>query len=445
MKRAIVIAVFLLTIGTCFPAASQVEFVATVKTVTVETEAATLTMQLTPTFTLDVLVTSLTEIRGEGDAELAVGDLAAGMILKIEGVFVEGGILAKEVQVFAGVADFEIKGAIQSVDEGAKKIVIANITVQITDETNIRDCEHNELTIADLEAGQIAKVEGSLGEALVAESIVACSAAFKAPRIAFEGVITEVTETGIVVQVEGVDNVPVKITEDTDVNGELVVGAKVRVNGVIEEDLSVTATKVTVMQALQLAPGKLEHLKVGQSHPVVIILHALYESDVTLAVVSLDPDIADVSAAEVVIPAGKLTGAFRVIAKAVGETTVEVSLPAELGGAKATLAVEVTQSQLGQQEVRWVPPALSLRKGQERTVSLILRMPVADPLDVALSQVSGDPIVEFPATVTVKAGTRYAPVTFKAGQIAGTVKIRATLPDSAGGGTADLVIGVRDK
>src|SRR4030042_2141268 len=100
MKRICFLVVFLLTVVTCLPAASEVEFVASLKTVTVEnSEAATLTMQLTPTFTLDVAVTSLTEIRGQGDAELAVEDLEPGMILKIEGVFVEAGILAKEIQV----------------------------------------------------------------------------------------------------------------------------------------------------------------------------------------------------------------------------------------------------------------------------------------------------------------------------------------------------------
>jgi hypothetical protein len=448
MKRFAFLVIFLLSVGSAFSAASQVEFVATVKSVQVESaEAATLTMQLTPTFTIDVAVTSLTEIRGEDDAALTLDDLQAGMILKIEGVFVAGGILAKEIQVFGGVAEFEIKATLDSVDATAKQIVVLGLTIGVTDDTRVRDCEGNDLTLADLVAGQMVKVEGSAEDGLVATSVIACSLTFRAPRIAFEGVIVEVTESGIVVRVEGVDDVPVKITEDTEVRGELEVGAAVRVVGTIGEDLSVTATKVVVTGTLQLAPSKLERLKVGQSHPVAIILHAFYQSDVKLSVVSLDPTVAEVSSSEVVIRAGKITGAFSVNAKAVGETTVEVSMPAELGGAKAVLGVEVVKSTSpGEMEIRWTPSSLSIKQGHTRHAVLVFKAPAAADVDIALALVSGAAdVVQFPATLHVKAGARFATASIVAGQKPGTVKIRATAPESAGGQTADLTVEVRAK
>ena len=168
MKRIAFLVVFLLAVGYGFSAASQVEFVAKVKTIEPESdEVALLTMQLTPTFDMKVRVTEMTEIRGEGDVELSVNDLKSGMLLKIEGIFTDAMILAKEIQVFEGVSAFEVKGPIDKVDTTAKTITVLGLVIKVTDETEIKGVE----SFADLKVGDIVKVEGKIEDALIATDI----------------------------------------------------------------------------------------------------------------------------------------------------------------------------------------------------------------------------------------------------------------------------------
>jgi hypothetical protein len=454
MKRVVFLVVFLLAVGHGFSAPSQVEFVAKVKAIEPESdEVANLTMQLTPTFDMNVRVTEMTEIRGEGDVELSVNDLEPGMLLKIEGIFTDATILAKEIQVFEGVSDFEVKGVVTAVDTAGKTITVLGLVIEVTDETEIRGVE----SFADLKEGDIVKVEGTIDDALIAAEItVAKPEVFKAPRISFEGIVTSVNEGELKVLVEGVDEVVVRVSDKTDIHGDVVVGVGVRIIGTIGNDLVVDAAKVIVMKLLEVAPTKLK-LQPDQVRQVVIILHTLLDVDVEVPVVSENPDIAELAVDKVVIPAGKLTGLFDVKGKAAGETVIEVSLPDSMGGTKAQVQV-IVEDKGGKPEdkgdhggtenpaIFWAPASLSLKTGQSRQSAIHLRTPAEAALTVALSPKSGDAgIVEFPATVEVAKGAKYAFVTFKAADTTGKVEILAKLPDSAGGAEAAVAVQVKAK
>jgi len=454
MKRIVFLVLFLLTVGYGFSAASQVEFVAKVKAIEAESdEVANLTMQLTPTFDMKVRVTEMTEIRGEGDAELSVADLKTGMLLKIEGIFTDAMILAKEIQVFEGVAAFEVKGEIEKVDTTAKTITVLGLVIKWTDETNLKGVE----AFADLKAGDIVKVEGKIEDGLIAtDVIVTHPQIFKAPRISFEGIVTSVKEGELKVLVEGVDEVVVRVSEKTDVHGDVAVGVGVRIIGTIGEDLVVDADKVIVQKLLEVAPTKLK-LQPDQTRQVVVILHTLFDEDVEVKVVSAKPEIAEPAVDKLVIPAGKLTGLFDVKGKAVGETVIEVSLPDSMGGTKAQVQVLVEDKggkpgddgDKGGGEkpaMMWTPASLFLKTEQTRQVAIHLRAEAEAALTVALSLKAGATgVVEFPATVEIPKGAKYAFVTFKAGDNPGQVTILAKLPDSAGGAEATLAVEVKAK
>ncbi|RPJ80419.1 MAG: hypothetical protein EHM18_18555 [Acidobacteria bacterium] len=454
MKRiAFLAVVVLLTVGFGFSAASQVEFVAKVKAIEVESdEVANLTMQLTSTFDMKVRVTEMTEIRAEGDAELTAEDLKVGMLLKIEGIFTDATILAKEIQVFEGVSAFEIKAEIEAIDTAAKTITVMGLLIKVTDETSIKGVE----SFADLQVGDVVRVEGKIEDGLVAVGLIVCDTkTFRPPRISFEGIVTSVAETEIKVLVEGVDQVVVRVSDDTDVHGDVVIGVGVRVVGTIGEDLVVDADKIIVQKLLQVAPTQLK-LQPDQVRQVVVILHTFFENDVEVKLVSAKPEIAELAADKIVIPGGKLTGKFDVKGKAAGETVIEVSLPDSMGGTKAEVQV-IVEDKGGKPGddgngggekpgVMWTPGNLVLKTGQTRQGAIHLRAPAETALTVALSLKTGDTdVVQFPATVNIPQGAKYVFVTFTAGQKTGTVSVLAKLPDSAGGAEATLTLEVRAK
>ncbi|MFB3906526.1 MAG: DUF5666 domain-containing protein [Acidobacteriota bacterium] len=454
MKRYAFLAVFLLTVGHGFSAASQVEFVAKIKTIEAESdEVANLTMQLTSTFDMTVRVTEMTEIRGESDIELSAKDLKEGMLLQIEGIFTDKMILAKELQVFEGVAAFEIKGPIETIDTTAKTITILGLSVTYTDETSLKGAG----SFADLKAGDIVKIEGRIEDSLIATDVIVSTAkVFRAPRISFEGIVTSVTDTELKVLIEGVDEVVVRVSEETDVHGDVTVGVGVRVIGTIGEDLVVDAAKVIVQKLLQVAPARLK-LQPDQVRQVAVILHTLFEEDVEVEIESAKPEIAEALVDKIVIPGGKLTGLFEVKGKAVGETVIEVSLPASMGGTKAEVEVLVEdkggkpgdddgQGGDGKPALAWSPASLVLKPGQTRQAAVRLLADPATTLSVALSLKSGDAdVVQFPATVSIAPGAKYAFVTFTAGEDPGKLTVLAKLPDTAGGDEATIAIEVRAK
>ncbi len=442
MKRIAFLVAFLLTVGYGFSAASQVEFVAKVKAIETESEqVGTLTMQLTPTFDIKVRVTEMTEIRGAADAELGVKDLATGMLLKIEGIFTDAMILAKDIQVFEGVSAFEVKGPIETIDTTAKTITVLGLVIKVTDETSLKGVP----SFADLKAGDIVKIEGKIEDALVAtELIVADTKTFKPPRISFEGIVTAVDQAEIKVLVEGVDEVPVRISAQTDIHGEVAVGVGVRIIGTIGDDLIVDAAKIIVQKLLQVAPEKLK-LQPDQVRQVIVILHTFFEKDVDVTVVSAKPEIAELAVDKITIPAGKLTGQFDVKGKAAGETVVEVSLPDEMGGTKAEVQVLVENKGGGKPGLTWSPMNLSLQPGQSRQASIRMGTEAQSALQVALSLKTGDTdIVTFPATVDIAKGEKFAFVRFE-GQKAGKVTVLAKLPASAGGAEATINVEVKAK
>lgn len=451
MKRLFLPFALLFLVSPCFSADAQVEFVAKLVGISdqVGDNVATLHLQLAPSYNLDVKVTEITEIRGEGDVELALADLTLDMLLRVEGIFAEGGILAKEITAINfGASRFSVRGIVESVDTTAQELKVLGLVVKVTGETEIKDADGEVIELAGVQEGDVAWIEGEVTpEGLVARQIRIRSLEFKPPRLVFEGIVTAVSEDQIMVQLKGVDNIPVRLTDETQIKGDPVVGAFVRVSGTLASDLSVTATKIIVFEALQLAPDHLR-MKPGQVMPVIIILRTHPEEDVTVGIESKDTAIAEVSAATTIIPAGKIVGGFLVTAKAEGTTTIEVKLPDSLGGATAVLSVEVqtkgNEDKPGKADVRWQPDSIKIRTGLFSMSFLVLNRPAEADVIVPLTVQEGDGgLVEGPTSVTIPAGKRIVPVVITAKSTPGKLVLRATLPEALGSDYADLKIEVK--
>jgi hypothetical protein len=128
-----------------------------------------------------------------------------------------------------------------------------------------------------------------------------------------------------------------------------------------------------------------------------------------------------------------------------GADSVIATLPAELGGGKAELIVQVSGQavETGRKAViAFRPDSVKLAVGETRGVTLQSSQPLDK--DVTLSLTSGGNVVQAPASVTLSAGSRSVTVSVT-GKAAGKVNLTATLPATIGGGTASLDVEVRNR
>lgn len=445
---------FLLSLFIFFPLtasyvfSSQVEFTAEVLAVEVISEdEAVLTLSLPGGFTIDVRVTGETEISNENDVPLTVSDLE-GTILKVEGVFTDQGILAEEVQVVEGDNEFEFKGKIESIDAEAapSTISVYGFVITVPDTAEIRNDDGTPLLFSELNVDQLVKVEGDIvDEGLVASEVTVKTATEvegeRPVPINFEGIVKSFEDPDLTVLIEGEIEVLVEVTPETDVKGDLDEGVLVRVKGTLQEDLSVRARKIIVKRLLQLAPGELK-MRLNQNRRVEIILRETLGTDVELTITSLDPSIAQVAESDstVTIPAGKVTRSFEVSSGSIeGETIVEVQMPAELGGLIASVEVEV-RDRGGSEDtkIHWSPGTLNVATNEMAEVRLRLSQPAPAGLmvELELEEEGFSDLVGFPAIVEFAEGSKVAVVEIEVGSQTGEAEIRATLPESLGGGRA---------
>lgn len=450
MKRPVLL---LLSLAACsifsLSTPAQIEFTGTVKSIEKESDqVAVLMVSLTSTFDIPVRITGMTEIRDENGEPMTLSEIKVDMTLEIEGLFLEKGILAREVKVAKKATDFELKGRIENIDGLNREIKVLGFVIQVPETAEIKDSEGDPLLFSGLQLNQFVEVEGNVSESrLVASEVKVIRPEAKKARVRLEGIVVSMEESTLQVLVEAVGPALVRITPETDIHGTLAVGVLVRVIGTINEDLSVAARKIIVRSIVQLAPHRLK-MGTNKTRRVEVILRKTFDQDVELAVTSLNPDLAKASVSSLTIPAGKVTGSFQVTSGPTsGETTIEVQLPADLGGFKAVLPVEVSQAndhEGKELEVEWRPDEVNMRTNEERKVQLRLSKPAPSELAVQISVKDGEAdLVEFPAQVTFGAGSIRVEVTLKSKSSRGEVKLRARLPESVGGDADDLEIEVK--
>lgn len=451
MKRlALLSAMFLAMCGLSpLMGASQLEFSAVLQSVEHPNPAVTvLNMQLTPLVSIPVRATNATEVRDINGLPIALEDLMVGQLLKIEALFTDLGILAKEIQVSDDENDFQVRGPIVSVTpqgDDAVRILVVGFDILVPSSAEISDTNGRVLTIGDLEAGQFARVEGMVdGDDLVA-SEVKIGQPERRGRIALQGIISEIlSDSEFLVTMEGDVDALVEISEETEIKGILAVGARVQVIGVLTDRLSILAKRIIVLAAVELSPDELE-LSPGQSESVNVILQQVRDGDTQFEISSQDPDVAAPSTDSLTIPAGELTASFEVTAGQMeGKTNILVSTE----GFEGRVKVEVGENDgEGDDEgdesgLRWEPRVIRAAPNGFRDVRLRISEPAAEDLTLALSLEEGpDDLLAFPEEVVIPEGQRV--VTLRIEFLSQQVEaiLRATLPDDAG--HADLDIDLR--
>lgn len=428
-------------------APSQVEFVAPIISISEQTEnSAVLEMAVTPSASVIVLVNEFTEIKS-GDEILSPIELEVGMILRVEGIFGDSGIIAREIHVTEGTAQIELRGEISAVDEANQTIVVVGFEILVTSETKIRDADNVGLDFSDLEVGQFVRVEADVqGDDIVALSISIGAGFPKAARVVVEGFVVELNGLeSLLLQVEGLaDPIPVLLTETTHIIGSLAVGVFARVIGRLTPGLMVEADRIVVLSGLQLAPSRVR-MHTDSERRIQVILRNLPEAPLILTLESSDPSVVQLESDTLEIPAGVFTTSFGIFSgPAPGEAVITV---ATAGGLQAFVSVRVVEP--GQEEPgegpellpRWAPPQLNLLPGRSRTAQIVLNGPASEELVVELELVEGEPgLVAFPATATILPGQAVVRVEVTAGPNPGNGRIEATFPS---GHTAGLSIIVR--
>ncbi len=424
----------------------QIEFTGELEDIDDSSDLTVLRLRLTPTFSIPVQVTERTEIREEHGESITVADLEIGQQLEVKGLFTVQGILALEVSVADGVAEFEIRGRIEQIGEG-RRIELLGLSIRVPESTVIKDQFGNLLTFTELAVGLFVRIEGRVEEGeLVALEITVRTLRDEFATVRFRGVIAEVLgPEAFILLLEGGVPVQVVITTETEIHGELAVGVSVKVAGRLRPDLAVEAHRITVERLLQLAPARLQ-MRPDQRRRVVVILRSPLDLDVELSLESADPEIATASPEVLVVPAGRVTSFFDVMSGGhPGETSIAVSMPASLGALTVDLPVivrgEDEEEQEGDLELEWQPKRLSASPPGNHRVRVQLNRPAPADLVVSL-QLSEGPadLLDFPAEVMIRRGERVAvvPISILSSRV--SARIRATLPPDVGGDSADLEI-----
>ena len=458
MKRLFLLAAILLILpGSSLLAASQLEFSAVLQSVEEESPAVTLlNMQLTPLVSIPVRATNATEVRDINGQPILLDDLMPGMLLKIEALFTDLGILAREIEVSDDENDFEVRGQIVSVTpqgDDAVRILVAGFDILVPSSAEISDTNGRTLTIDDLEAGQFAKVEGMVeGDDLVAREVKVGEPENRG-RIALTGIISEIlSDSEFLVTMEGGVDALVEISEETEIKGILAVGARVRVIGTLTDRLSILAERIIVLNSVELSPDELE-LAPGQSQSVNVILRQVREEDTVFEISSQDPEVATASTDSLTIPTGQLTASFEVTAGSMeGKTNIVVSTEGFEGRVKVEVEEEEDDGDDGDDgddeeddlDVRWEPRVIRSAPNGSRDVRVRIGDPAPQDLLVALTLEEGpDDLLAFPSEVTIPEGERVVTLRIEFLSQRGKATLRATLPESVGGDQADLDIDLR--
>ena len=449
------LAALLLLTGLLQATPSQVEFTARIQSAQRTGNIVVLTMELTPDFSLPVRVTSNTEVKDENNQDASPDVLVPGALAKIEGIFTDQGLLALEAKITDDASEVEVTGSIESVADlgaGSFQIEVLGFLFTVTPATEVSDSLGNQLFASDLQVGQLVKVEGMAnGDQLLARQVKLRSAAPGFATISVEGVVSEINGAQILISIQGGVSALAEVNAQTEIEGVLALGARVRVTGVMNNDLFISARRIQVLDLFRLLPDELR-LDFAQTGRVDLVLAAVAAEDLTFALVSRNSSVATPLSASLTVPAGSLTASFSVLSGSIeGRTFVDVEAPPQLGGVVRALEVEV-ESDLDDDpddpdgpddpdeqelEIRWSPRKIQNASAGPLQVELQLNQPAPQDLLISIFLKDGNPgLASFPDSVMILQGSTTAGVLLQILSTTGEAKIRAALPN--GGDTDDL-------
>ncbi len=430
---------------------NEVEFTGTVTSVLTNGDGTgTVSVQIAGVG-LRVIVNAKSDVVDKNGDELALASLKTNDIVEIEGKYSPDGILASKIQVTANAdTEFDLRGHITAVDSSGSnvKVSLLGLNVLVTPATKITS---NGAVVAasDLKVGTLVRVEGTTGSVWTATSIKIITNEKQKAHVRFKGVVTAVSpivnnEQTIAVKADGVTTgaTTVHVGPNTRVTGSLAVGASVLVVGTLNTDLSVAATKVRVLEALEIKPDE-RKLKVGETAVFTVKLHETAAADTVVTLSSSAPAVLSLPKTSVTVLQGSKTADFSANALTTGAAVIT----AEALGQKATAEItvgEVSEDEnehpAGETRIMFAPGQIKLDLNTTREVVLLIQPPQKANVTVTFEVSNG--LVTVAGTLPLGKGASQLKVKIQSGSAKGNTSVIATLPQELGGGKAELMVEV---
>jgi hypothetical protein len=437
--------------------AAPLEFFATVTGKSTSDSVTILQVQVTPSLSLDVTVTTVTELKDADGNPIAIDDVDEGSTVAIEAVHTSGGFLALEIQLQEVAEDFSIKGYLEAVNASEFTIKIQGFTILTDESTRIRDESREAITLDDLAArldaagssGLLARVDGVYTDSGLLATRIKLLENDHFARISLEGVISEfLSEDQFILDIGGGTQATVNILPETVLVGEPVAGLTVKVVGRLAPDLTVNALRIRVLGLFELSPDDVE-MGYEETQDVTVLLRQPLESDLTVQITCADPSVASCSVDSLTIRAGELSGVFQVTSGTTdGRTLVTVAAGDAFGGYSRNLKIAVGEGVPGTRptQIQWTPSVVRAAPQGHVDVHLMFKYGRAQediPIGLELIDASADLDLQYPANVVIQQGDNSVGIELLFGAQAGSGKLVAHLPEDMGGGTAELDIDLR--
>ncbi len=425
------------------------------------------------------------EIKDGAGTPLSFSELEAGLLVKVEGMVVEGELVASEVTVRAdrpGFADIRFEGFVSEIPADDLILVTVRgglgIMVRIGEDTQI---------VGNLAVGVRVKVSGRLGPDLIvhAKKIVVLHSIELVPnhlrmgldeerravvllRGSFdEDVRVELTSTHPDIAHPAVDHILIPAGQVTAsfavqsgaVEGDTVIaaalpadrgGAKARMRVLVGEpdDSSDDTSEDENRLEVHWRPDKIKsvpdtgfrEVRLHLNHPAPVDLLVTLEltegSDEVVAFPS-----------EVLIPAGeKIVPVVLEFLSREGNARLQATLPEDVGGDTDTLEIDLEDRPQDKVGIQWRPDEIRIGVLSEFRVRLILSRPAPLDMKVVVSVKSGDAdlVKGMPEEIEFEAGQQQVVIELESGEKTGLVRFRAALPFDLGGKHDDLHVRVDD-
>ncbi|MDT8429557.1 MAG: DUF5666 domain-containing protein [Pseudomonadales bacterium] len=240
---------------------SQLEFDSTVTQLTLSEENANegTIIILVKGVEVPILVNSDTGIESDNE-EIDLAGLSVGDSVKIEAQFADDGtIVAEEIEILERMGEhFRFKGEITDVQFDTTStpsatvevasITVLGVNVLVDIDTKITRPGSglgNRVSPFELVVGDKINVRGEFdGESLWADRIHVGNRLLG--QIELDGEVIGATPDGFTINISHGGSAMVIIDVDTEIRGQLVEGALVRVEGMLNEELAILASEVTV-------------------------------------------------------------------------------------------------------------------------------------------------------------------------------------------------------
>ena len=406
---------------------------------------------------LRVIVNPKTDIEDKDGNEIDISNLKKDAPVQITGKFSSSGILASEVMVLSPAPasnTFQVCGHITGISAANSTFVVelVGITVVVTGATKI-DWDGTSTAAASLRIGLAVCLQGSIsGTTWTATDIYIHSNEKRKDKVRFEGTIAKINLVeGKISSIEfavtgtAVKGQVVNVGASTRIFGTPAVGALAEVKGVLNADLSITASQIHVLATLEIKPDE-RKMKVGDAATFTVKLRETAVADTKVDLKVDDKTVVSEPPPSVTVKEGTKTAEFTVTALKIGTAHLTATLQTQTATATVnvgTLSDDDTERPDKELYMAFAPSHIKMGMNDVREVVLLIKPPQgtlpevtfafdATALDVTKGAVLSDGVAVY--RVTIKSKTVPTPPVTKS--------VTAT---SSTGAKAELLVTIEDR